>query len=121
MPPATDLTAIQELVKDIESLRIVGVKLMSPELLPLFTDSGISGLDLFNYRTAHVRERMSWRSKVLRDQSVKTLADGIRMAVKPFSHCEPSLTNILGAMAMGTVNQVDDVGGEARHLIPDVV
>ena len=94
---------------------------MPPELLPLFTDSGISGLDLFNYCAAHVCERMSWRPEVLRDQSVKTLADGISMPVEPLPHCEPSLTNILGAMAMGTVNKVDDVGGEARHLIPDVV
>jgi hypothetical protein len=96
------------------------VQLVSPELLSLFADIGIVGHNLLDDSAPHVRERMPWRLEMFGYQGVQALADGISMPVEPLPHCEPNLTNILGAMAMGTVNQVDDVGGEARHLISDV-
>ena len=94
---------------------------MPPELLPEFTDSGISGFNLFNNSAAHVRERMSWRYKVPRHQCIETFTNGICMSVEPPPYSETSFAHVLGAVALGTVNQVDDVGGYTRHIVPDEV
>ena len=59
MPAAILVHKIKSLVKDIQSVRIIRLKLMAPELLSAFSDGHVGCVKLFYGCASHVLNGMS--------------------------------------------------------------